>query len=195
MTLYLVLIGILVVAALVIFALVIWLLNNREERRIKSTPHYRHDVIVSGGVDINTGQMAANDHRYFNGMKGNSVETICLQASPSGRLHPVGDSGALHNIILVDLATGKQYASTFVGEIIMGRAPAGSAASVIVIEGDASVSSKHCRILSGGGNFCIEDLGSSNHTYLNGRMLTSMEILRNEDILKMGKSKFQLFIS
>ncbi|MBQ4066292.1 MAG: FHA domain-containing protein [Clostridia bacterium] len=194
MTLYLIIIGILVVAVLVIFALVIWLLNNREERRIKNTPHYRHDVIISGGVDISTGQRAANDHRYFNGMKGNNNATICLQASPSGRLHPVGNSGALHNITLVDTVSQRQYGATFVGEIIIGRAPTGSAASVIAVEGDGSISSKHCRILCGGEGFFIEDLGSSNHTYLNGRMLTSMEVLGNGDFLKMGKSEFQVYL-
>lgn len=196
MTLYIVLVGIIALVVLALFVfLLVWYFSNRAERRIKHTPHYRHDVIVSGGVDINTGQRAANDHRYFNGMKENKNATICLQASPSGRLYPVGNSGALNYITLVDLSVGRQYSASFVGEIILGRAPFGSAASVISIEGDQSISSMHCRILTGNGSFCIEDLGSSNHTYLNGRMLTTMEILKNQDILKMGRSTFQVFIS
>lgn len=194
MTLYIILMGILAAVVIGVVVLAVCLLRGSEERQIKNTPHYRHDVIVSGGVDINTGQKAVNDHRYFNGMKGNNNATICLQASSSGRLHPVGNSGALHNITLVDLVSGRQYSAVFVGEIIIGRAPAGSAASVICVEGDSSISSKHCRILSGGGSFFLEDLGSSNHTYLNGRMLTSMEILGTGDILKMGKSNFQVYI-
>lgn len=182
------------VAVLVIFALVMWLINNREERRLKHTPHYRHDVIVSGGVDITTGQMTRNDHRYFNGMKDDDVATIYLQSSQSGKLHPVGGTVS-HSLLLVDQASGRQYGSNFKNEIVIGRAPKSGSVQALTVDCDNSISGNHCRIMENNGVFCIQDMGSSNHTYLNGGLLTSIEMLDNGDFVKMGKTTFQVFLN
>lgn len=40
-----------------------------------------------------------------------------------------------------------------------------------VLSFNPQISSHHCRIHAEGGNYFITDLGSTNHTYLNGEML------------------------
>jgi len=46
-----------------------------------------------------------------------------------------------------------------------------------VIEGSSSVSRKHCRICWRNGQFFIEDMGSLNHTYVNGILVKNGECI------------------
>lgn len=73
----------------------------------------------------------------------------------------------------------------------------GSSADVI-ITGDESISRTHAKIHEyGEEGFVIEDLKSSNKTYLNGNVLKPEElvVISDGDTLKMGKSKFTVHIS
>ncbi|MBQ3101178.1 MAG: FHA domain-containing protein [Clostridia bacterium] len=179
------------VAVLIIFAIVMWFFNNREERQLKKNiPHYRHDVIVSGGVDVVTGQMTKNDHLHFNGMDDYKFETLCL----SGDLAANNSHRKSHSLRLISQNDGVQYAASFVNEVIVGRADAPSSDAVITVKNDNSVSGRHCRIYKSNGAFYIQDLGSSNHTYLNQRILTVPSVIKNGDIIKIGKNYYQTFI-
>ena len=194
MTVYIVIMIAVLVAILVIFALVMWLINNREERRLKSTPHYRHDVIISGGVDISTGQMHKNDHMYFNGMKDCRFPTVCLQ--PDHSVMPMSPGNqARHSVLLVEQSSGMQYYSYYNNDVIIGRKMASDGSQTLVIPNDETISGSHCRISEVSGVFFIEDLGSANHTYLNRRRITSSERIENGDFLRVGKNTYQVFLS
>ena len=186
MTVVVIIIVALLVSLLVIFAVLMWYLNNREERQIKSIPHYRHDVIVSGGVDIVTGQVNHNDHRYFNGMKETQNDTICIGMSGamSGRYQG-------HNIMLTDKVTGNTYTASFTNEVVIGRNPRQESRPVIIIK-DSSVSGVHCRVYHSQGSFYIQDLGSSNHTYLNGNMVNTALPVNNGDTVRIGSCKYKI---
>ena len=61
---------------------------------------------------------------------------------------------------------------------------------------DAAVSGRHARIsvapndyLEGHNDVFIEDLGSTNGTQLNGMALTKRQLLKNGDLLQIGKHK------
>ncbi len=177
----------LLVSLLVIFAVLMWYINNKEERQIKNIPHYRHDVIVSGGVDIVTGQMTHNDHLYFNGMKETQNETICI--GMSGAMSRQHNSG--HSIRLTDQAAGNTYTASFSNEVIIGRNPKQNTGAVIVLK-DSSVSGVHCRVYHSAGSFYIQDLGSSNHTYLNGNMVTTALPVNNGDTVRIGACKYKV---
>lgn len=194
MTVYIVIMIAVLVAILVIFALVMWLINNREERRLKSTPHYRHDVIISGGVDINTGQMHKNDHMYFNGMKDCRFPTVCLH--PDHSVMPMSPGNqARHSVLLVDQSSGMQYYSYYNNDVIIGRKMASDGSQTLVIPNDETISGSHCRISEVNGVFFIEDLRSANHTYLNRRRIASSERIENGDFLRVGKNTYQVFLS
>ncbi|MBE6707694.1 MAG: FHA domain-containing protein [Ruminococcaceae bacterium] len=194
MIIYVVVMISVLIALLVIFALVMWFINNREERRIRSTPHYRHDVIISGGVDINTGQMHRNDHMYFNGMKDCCFPTVCLQ--PNHTVMPMSPGNqARHSILLVEQSTGMQYYSYYNNDVVVGRTMAKDGRQTLVIPNDETISGNHCRISEINGVFFIEDLGSANHTYLNRRRISSSERIENGDLLRIGKYTYQVFLS
>lgn len=67
----------------------------------------------------------------------------------------------------------------------------GSAAN-ICIEGNSSISRVHVRISQAGGSLVVEDLGSTNGTFINGDCLAEGElvILHDGDELRLGKEAF-----
>jgi pSer/pThr/pTyr-binding forkhead associated (FHA) protein len=53
---------------------------------------------------------------------------------------------------------------------------------------DPEISRRHARIDFDGGRYLLEDLGSTNGTYLNGRRLTEPAPLKNGDVVEFGES-------
>jgi len=56
---------------------------------------------------------------------------------------------------------------------------------------DAFASSAHARIFSRGDFMCVEDMGSTNGTYLNGRQIRSAERLKIGDVIRIGDSEYR----
>ena len=85
-------------------------------------------------------------------------------------------------------AMGHEPGTTFlVGDgATMGRAD-GSDIPV----NDPFASSAHARIFSRGEFVYIEDMGSTNGTYLNGRQLKTAERLKTGDVVRIGDSEYR----
>ena len=56
---------------------------------------------------------------------------------------------------------------------------------------DPFASSSHARIFPRGGFMYIEDMGSTNGTYLNGQQLQGSARLRTSDLLRIGDSEYR----
>ncbi len=56
---------------------------------------------------------------------------------------------------------------------------------------DAFASSAHARIFNRGGFMYLEDMGSTNGTYLNGRQVKSAERLKLADTIRIGDSEYR----
>ena len=56
---------------------------------------------------------------------------------------------------------------------------------------DTYVSQTHARIFSRGDTYLVEDLGSTNGTYINRKRITSPVELRRGDQVKIGKTVFE----
>ena len=69
------------------------------------------------------------------------------------------------------------------GQLTIGR---DSGKSDIVIDYDKSVSGVHCMISNKDNRIMINDLGSSNKTILNGRVITGESDLYSGDVIKLG---------
>lgn len=67
-------------------------------------------------------------------------------------------------------------------QLIIGR----DAASGVAID-DAEVSRKHARLTFQGGKYVIEDLGSTNGTFVNGQRVTSSVVLKSGDVVSFGE--------
>jgi pSer/pThr/pTyr-binding forkhead associated (FHA) protein len=76
---------------------------------------------------------------------------------------------------------------TLDGNLQIGRADA----CQVRLE-DTYISSFHARIFRRDDGWYVEDLGSTNGTYLNQRRVTSPAELRAGDILKVGKMTLEL---
>ncbi|HJR45273.1 MAG TPA: FHA domain-containing protein [Actinomycetota bacterium] len=72
-------------------------------------------------------------------------------------------------------------------ELIIGRAE-----KCHLVLDDSYVSQMHARIFSKEGGFRVEDLGSTNGTYLNRRRITSPTQLQRGDQLKIGKTVLEM---
>ena len=76
---------------------------------------------------------------------------------------------------------------TIAGEITIGRA----ATSTISVPDDTFVSQLHARVFRTSTETFLEDLGSTNGTYLNGARLTSAELLRKGDRVQIGSTVWE----
>ncbi len=73
-------------------------------------------------------------------------------------------------------------------QLVIGR----DSASNIAIN-DAEVSRKHARLNFQGGKYVIEDLGSTNGTFVNGQRVTSATVLKSGDVVSLGEQIVLLF--
>ena len=67
-------------------------------------------------------------------------------------------------------------------QLIIGR----DATTGVAID-DAEVSRKHARMTFQGGKYVIEDLGSTNGTFVNGQRLVSATVLKPGDVVSLGE--------
>jgi hypothetical protein len=86
------------------------------------------------------------------------------------RTSPVFPSGT---IILLD------------NDVVFGRA----ADSDVPLTSDATVSGRHARVFRRDGSPYLEDLGSTNGTYVNGQPLAAERLLRPGDIVAVGSTE------
>jgi len=90
---------------------------------------------------------------------------------------------------LVVLQPKERKGATFMisGEITIGRANT----ATISIPDDTFVSQLHARLFRTASETFLEDLGSTNGTYLNGARLTSAQLLRKGDRVQIGSTVWE----
>ena len=52
---------------------------------------------------------------------------------------------------------------------------------------DAEISRRHARLTFQGGKYVIEDMGSTNGTYVNGQRLTGQRVLKSGEVIALGE--------
>jgi pSer/pThr/pTyr-binding forkhead associated (FHA) protein len=67
-------------------------------------------------------------------------------------------------------------------QLIIGRDPSNSVAI-----NDAEISRKHSRLTFQGGKYVLEDLGSTNGTFVNGQRLAGQVVLKPGDVVSLGE--------
>ena len=76
-------------------------------------------------------------------------------------------------------------------EFLIGRQEEGEG----TLGQDAEISRHHARIARSGGAFTVEDLGSTNGTFVNGRKITKAEILSPGDRIQVGATTLVVQVS
>jgi hypothetical protein len=69
-------------------------------------------------------------------------------------------------------------------ELVIGRSTPGLGS----LGGDSEISRVHARVFQGPGGLTVEDLGSTNGTYVNGNRITGAQPLRSGDQLRVGQT-------
>ena len=55
----------------------------------------------------------------------------------------------------------------------------------------SKVSRRHSRVLQQNGRFVVEDLGSANHTWVNGASIETPQVLHHGDVISIGDVSFE----
>ncbi len=74
---------------------------------------------------------------------------------------------------------------------IAGAIVAGRGTDVGIVLEDSEASRKHASFSAEGTSVTVEDLGSTNGTYLNGRQLTNSERLKSSDVIRIGDTEYR----
>ncbi len=99
-----------------------------------------------------------------------------------------GGSGGSERLVILEPA--EQYGQSFElgDELTVGRANGCG----VAIPDDTFVSTLHARVFRRDGAFYVEDLGSTNGTFINDRQVTGTVALQRGDRLQIGKTVLEL---
>ncbi len=97
---------------------------------------------------------------------------------------PKGKRGSVARLIVLEPKVRKGTAIRLANEITFGRA----AGCTISVPDDTFVSQVHARVFNENGNIMIEDLGSTNGTYVNANRITAPLMLNKGDRIQIGST-------
>lgn len=103
---------------------------------------------------------------------------------------PLWEDESRKKITLRNVQTGKRYSFVLKYSFVVGRAK--EACDLQLTEEDRYMSGRHLRFIKEGDHICVEDLNTTNGTRLNGRQITSPCRVRCGDVLRMGRSEFEV---
>ena len=106
---------------------------------------------------------------------------------PPGVRASKGRRGNIGRFVVLEPKLTKGTVFAIGDETTIGRAPT----ATIGMGDDSFVSQLHARVYRDAGSTMIEDLGSTNGTYLNGKKLTTPERLTTGDRVQIGNTVFE----
>lgn len=146
--------------------------------------NYNQNIWIHGG------QSVGEDGPRMDGLllygQGNQMNTI-VRKRPQER---VTSSFSVIYIRLLRESTGECYDSYLEYQLEIGRSSGGSGDSKLQIN-DPMVSRRHCLLYRKGDQIMIQDLGSTNRTYVNGCLLSGAMPLSHGDQIGFGGSTYQ----
>ena len=128
------------------------------------------DLRVALGDDAHEPRFIRTHHRKGYAFIGDAVESGPAAAARSG----------VASVFVLEWSGGRL--ALVEGENIVGRNPVRS--SVCIDE--PRVSGRHARIVVSGEHATIEDLDSTNHTFIKGVRITSPQRLASGDVIRLG---------
>jgi hypothetical protein len=121
-------------------------------------------------------------------MARSALKDLRRPAVAVGPLDADEAAGGRRPVLVAERGGGLAEGVSFVvdGGVTIGRSPQ----TDIPID-DRFASGRHARISERDGFFYVEDMGSTNGTYLNGKRLGSRERLRANDRIRIGDTEFR----
>jgi pSer/pThr/pTyr-binding forkhead associated (FHA) protein len=115
------------------------------------------------------------------------VRGLNVDRTPPAPKGGVATTPARQTILLVQPDGNKPFPYRLEGATTIGRA----AECELRLE-DTYVSQQHARIFDRGGNWYVEDLGSTNGTFVNEQKLVAPAMLTPGDTVRVGQTKVEL---
>ncbi len=172
----------LIVMLCIMLILIICLVVLLVHRSVRLPKMRRKSADFNGGARI-------TDGRIINDVPGADYKFI-----PEDRFGTVivnvniKDKNLLPILRLTNLLDGNSFDITVNGPVVIGRDTSMASERFRGVSNDMSVSKKHCVVSVSNGLMYITDHNSSNHTYLNGKMLTESSVLHSGDTLALGRT-------
>ncbi|MCC8029374.1 MAG: FHA domain-containing protein [Lachnospiraceae bacterium] len=170
-------IAIAVLFAFGVHLLILWI------RHMRADSHYNQNISIHGGCVVGN-ERAANDGDIV-WVNSDETETI-FYGSPR---HPVTSSFPEIRIRLYDVRNRVYFECMLKDQLVIGRATGGSTADIQIP--DRRVSHKHCRIYRQGEQVLIQDLESTNHTYLDGCRISGVVPILSGAMLTVGANTYR----
>lgn len=118
-------------------------------------------------------------------LKSRAEKAQAKKAQPGQPQVPArGQHGQVSRLIVLEPKASKGTALGVNNEITFGRA----AGCTVSVPDDTYVSQVHARVFNDQGNVIVEDLGSTNGTYVNGNRLAAPAALRQGDRIQIGST-------
>lgn len=110
------------------------------------------------------------------------------QPAPARNRPERAGGGKGEKLVIVEPAARKGHAFDLGDELTVGRA----AGCGVAIPDDTFISQVHARVFRRDGSYFVEDLGSTNGTFLNRKPVSAAVPLRKGDRLQVGKTVLEL---
>ncbi|MCD7726728.1 MAG: FHA domain-containing protein [Ruminococcus sp.] len=166
-----------VIAIIVLLIIIALILLSRSTSKLPKKR--RRDVYINGGANINSGWLESN----FKSTSG----YLPIEANGTYVVNIYTNTNRSHaRVRLRSVSDGRVYTLPVVDEVVLGRGTSGTGANYYGISTLRSVSKSHCTISKINGVLCVKDNHSTNHTYLNNRMVKEYVRIYNGDILRLG---------
>ncbi len=112
---------------------------------------------------------------------------VAQQPQPSMGVMPAGRSSRLEVRTIGGALAGARYEVTAVQPFVVGKA-----GGTMHVVDDPTVSSSHAQIYFSQGNFVLQDLGSTNGTFVNDRRVTGPVALKDGDLVRFGNTQVKI---
>lgn len=174
-------VAVVIVIALISLAAVICNLILGRRRQWSQYQNQIKSVLVKNGVNVKKQVMGGEKGEYFTGNLEKPGTCYVNYAMPTWK------------IVFDNLNTKERVYKEFSRQMWIGRTGSEQDGLVkLILPGDEKVSRNHCTIYESNGTLCLQDLNSSNHTYLNNSMIRSAVYLQNGDVIRVGDTQLRV---
>ena len=174
--------AVLVIAFIVLVIMVCYIVSGKKKRQTQYQSQNKK-VFVKSGINVKKQVLGEEKGEYFTG-----------NLEERGTYYINGANAVKSwRVVFDNLSTGERVYMDFSRQMWIGRGNSeNNNRSKLEVMGDGKISRNHCTIYELNNALCIQDLKSSNHTYLNGRLLYDAAYLNNGDIITVGNTKLRV---
>lgn len=173
------------VALILVLVIIMLYLLKRQEA---SNKKYHSLIVVNGGMAVVPGSGQSGSLLYDE----IEVDKNTLFLNVNVNVDKLTAAEMVNYILtLEDKETGQYYQKQVEDYLVVGREENDSHSLVIGYEG---ISRSHCKFTFQNHTLYVEDLNSTNHTYLNGVYVSRPLPVRDGDVLCLGSFAFKVYL-